>query len=392
MNLKLNTKVLDGYRFLLALWVAIGHFYIIIGGTKFFDIPIVSYLMAHPIIAVNGFMIITGFLMTYHYILREKKEPFREASTGIKFILRRLFRLYPVYLLAILAAFFLVEYMYQFRAETLQFFTGSTRTAFGAESKMETPTLLGLVSHLFFVHGLIPHQDSTILSVAWSLSLEMQFYVLFPVIFAFLFSRGTSVKFIAVTVLTTAISVLTLAHYKTYFDMPAALIFRMPIFLLGMMVAAASLGKLKWRYVWLNGAIILAFEDKYSAALAISLVLFLLLGSFKAYLPSFLYKGLNAVSNLLSSKFSTLGADISYSLYLMHLIILPFILKFYISFQLSKYATAGLTFATFIAVNFALSYLLHLYVEKPFIRIGKQFVSRIGSRREQAHAASKRAV
>ncbi|HFL2538660.1 TPA: hypothetical protein ACG3G9_003819, partial [Clostridioides difficile] len=85
--MKLNTSVLDGLRFLLALWVVCGHFYIIIGGTNLFNIPFVSSLLQQPIIAVNGFMIITGFLMTYHYILREEKEPFLEASTGVKFIL-----------------------------------------------------------------------------------------------------------------------------------------------------------------------------------------------------------------------------------------------------------------------------------------------------------------
>ncbi|AJY73994.1 hypothetical protein VN24_04430 [Paenibacillus beijingensis] len=138
----------------------------------------------------------------------------------------------------------------------------------------------------------------------------------------------------------------------------------------------------------------LAFEDKYSAALVITLVLFLLLEQFKSFLPSVLYKVLNFFSALLSNKVSKFGADISYSLYLMHLIILPFILKFYISFQLSKFVTAGLTFATFIIVNFALSYLLHLYVEQPFIRLGKNAVNRIGSRSpaEKARAASKTAV
>jgi peptidoglycan/LPS O-acetylase OafA/YrhL len=383
----LNTKVLDGLRILLALWVACGHFYIIIGGKKLFEIPVVSTLLQKPIVAVNGFMMITGFLMTYHYILREKKEPFLEATTGIKFILRRLFRLYPVYLIAIIAAFFLVENMYLFRKEALEFFTGSSMTAFGAESKLETPTLLGLLSHLFFVHGFFPHQDSSILSVAWSLSLEMQFYVLFPVIFAFLFRKQVSFRFVFMTVLAIAASAFSLKYFMGYFEMPAALIFRMPIFLLGIMLAAAALDKLKWRYVILNSAVILAFEDKFTIVLAVGIAAFMFAENLKRFLPKSVYAIVHFFVKLLSSKTAKIGADVSYSLYLMHMILLPFLLKFFIGLGLSKLMTAGLTFAAFIVINFALSYVIHLYVEQPFIRIGKQVVDKIKPARPSAGLA-----
>ncbi|MDK8189273.1 acyltransferase [Paenibacillus sp. UMB7766-LJ446] len=372
--MKLNTSVLNGLRLLLALWVVCGHFYIVIGGKNFIDIPFISSLLQQPIIAVNGFMLVTGFLMTYHYILREQKEPFLEAPTGIKFILRRLFRLYPVYFIAIIAAFFLVENMYLLRKEILEFFTGSSITVFGAESKLETPTLIGMFSHLFFLHGLIPHQDSTILSVAWSLSLEMQFYIIFPIIFAILFRKQTGLRFSIITLFSVALSVLSLNYLKSYFDMPAALFFRMPVFILGMMVAAAALKKIKWRFVTLNGLIILAMEDKLTIILTVGLIFLMFYENLKYILPRSIYSIISFFAGLLSNKLSKFGADISYSLYLIHMIIMPFIIKFFINFNYSKLLTAGLSFVSLLAITITLSYILYLYVEKPFIVMGKRLV------------------
>lgn len=373
--MKLNTSVLDGLRFLLALWVVCGHFYIIIGGTNFFNIPFVTSLLQQPIIAVNGFMIITGFLMTYHYILREEREPFLEASTGVKFILRRFFRLYPIYFLAIIAAFFLVENMYLLRKEILEFFTGSSVTVFGNESKLETPTLVGMFSHLLFIHGLIPHEDSTILSVAWSLSLEMQFYVIFPIIFSVLFRKQASLRFSVITVISVVVSVLSLNYLKSYFDMPAALFFRMPVFILGMMVAAAALKKLRWRFVALNGCIILAMEDRLTVILSIGLIFLMFYENLKLVLPRSIYSIISLIGGLLSNKVSKFGADISYSLYLMHMLIMPFIIKFFIDLNYSKLLTAGLSFVSLLVITITLSYVLYLYIEKPFIAMGKRVVA-----------------
>jgi peptidoglycan/LPS O-acetylase OafA/YrhL len=69
------------------------------------------------------------------------------------------------------------------------------------------------------------------------------------------------------------------------------------------------------------------------------------------------------------------------------MILLPFLLKFFIGLGLSKLMTAGLTFAAFIVINFALSYVIHLYVEQPFIRIGKQVVDKIKPARPSAGLA-----
>jgi peptidoglycan/LPS O-acetylase OafA/YrhL len=65
-----NTKFLDGTRFLFALWVILGHFFFYIGGSDLIQIPLLGPLILSPGVAVDGFMVVTSFLMMYHYILR----------------------------------------------------------------------------------------------------------------------------------------------------------------------------------------------------------------------------------------------------------------------------------------------------------------------------------
>jgi peptidoglycan/LPS O-acetylase OafA/YrhL len=372
-----DTRSLDGIRFLLALWVACGHFFIIVGGSNTIDIPLLSKILSNPIVAVDGFMMITGFLMTYHYFLRAAKEPVNEFATGMKFVIRRLFRLYPVYLIAIICATFLVSQMYMNREEILLFFTGNSLTIWGGESKHETPTLIGFVSHLFFAHGIIPGQDSTLLSVAWSLSLEMQFYVLFPILFALLFHNKSRIIILPVTVLAVIISFVTLKFYTHWFAMPSVLIFKFPIFLLGMLMASACLNKMRWRYFFAAALLILPFENKMTIVVALLVMMFLTLDKLKGYLNPVVFKFISFFRNVLSSKAAKLGADISYSLYLFHMILMPFVIKFFINLGISKYQVLGLSFVTFIVLSILISYIGYVAVEKPFINIGKNVVRRI---------------
>jgi peptidoglycan/LPS O-acetylase OafA/YrhL len=359
------------------MWVACGHFFIIVGGSNTIDIPILSKILANPIIAVDGFMMITGFLMAYHYFLREAKEPINEFATGMKFVIRRLFRLYPVYLLAIICATFLVSQMYINREEILIYFTGDSLTIWGGESKHETPTLIGFVSHLLFAHGIIPGQDSTILSVAWSLSLEMQFYVLFPILFALLFRNKSRIMIFSVTVSAVIMSYVTLKFYTHWYDMPALLIFKFPIFLLGMLMAAACLNKMKWSYFYVAALLILPFESKMTILAALAIMLFLFLDKLKGHMNPVVFRVISFFRSILSGKAAKLGADISYSLYLFHMILMPFVIKFYINLGLSKYQTLSLSFVTFIVLSTLISYAGYVVIEKPFINIGKKVVRKL---------------
>jgi hypothetical protein len=159
-------KFLDGFRFILALWVVGGHFYDHIGGPKIYELP-EFFLMTlnKPIIAVYGFMIITGFLMMYNYLARQKNEPFNSRTTIIKFWLRRLFRLYPVYIIMVVIAFFTFVKVTQIDQENLVFFTGSNVTQWGFARSVAQPGIADLISHIFLIHGLFPEFHDSILGV-----------------------------------------------------------------------------------------------------------------------------------------------------------------------------------------------------------------------------------
>ena len=84
-------ECLDGLRGLAALWVLAGHCVLFSG----WSLPIVD----KPDLGVDLFMMLSGFLMVFHYQLRSKKEPWSEPGTWLKFWTRRYFRIAPLYYL-----------------------------------------------------------------------------------------------------------------------------------------------------------------------------------------------------------------------------------------------------------------------------------------------------
>lgn len=202
----------------MAWWVVFDHGLHLIGegGTTKGNEPPFLAFVPHKVIAlltqgptaVHVFMIISGFVIAN--LLLSKREGYAAYLT------RRAFRLFPIYLLCLglaLASMHLHRIAYidnpfsEFRLNEINL---------AASEDQNFLTHLGL--HVSLLHGLVPnvlvpHASGALLTPAWSLSLEWQFYLLAPLLVAALISRGVIVRW-SCALLLTAVAVL-LPHQTT---------------------------------------------------------------------------------------------------------------------------------------------------------------------------------
>jgi peptidoglycan/LPS O-acetylase OafA/YrhL len=108
---------------------------------------------------VELFFVISGFILGLPFAASHLKSA--PPVKLRKYYLRRLTRLEPPYFVAVLLIFFL---------------------AVRVQGKTVTALLPHLSASLFYVHNLIFAQPSTFISVAWSLEIEVQFYLLVPLL------------------------------------------------------------------------------------------------------------------------------------------------------------------------------------------------------------------
>lgn len=134
-------------RFILAMLVVIVHFGLHL---PFFKESVLSEMYHYGAVAVSFFFFLSGFVLAYNY---------KKGVSPKSFLLKRLFRLYPTYLitfLIVLTTVYLVE--------------GNAPTVFHSIANM-----LGLQSWF-------PGYALQVNFPSWSLSVEFFFYLCFPII------------------------------------------------------------------------------------------------------------------------------------------------------------------------------------------------------------------
>jgi peptidoglycan/LPS O-acetylase OafA/YrhL len=361
--------VLDALRGFLAFWVFYGHVKMASIGK--------DVLWGSPAIAVDGFMLLSGFLMAYHWILREDK--FKSFWRQTKdFYLRRFFRIAPLYYLLLT-----IGYVFQDRLFAIKGVVNSiVPPAWGGEvTAIDTAvaraiSIKNIIAHFSFSFGLFPKYASSTILPDWSISLEMQFYLLFPLLVILITRFGSATITFLVFLLTIITNKFIGLHEHAglflRYPQPSMIFFKLNIFFTGIFFAYAFLTKDNKRKIgWLILGLISLYDSKIQVFIIALLLLLLLF---------FDEEGDELINKIGLSKLSRFIGDTSYAVYLLHIIVMYPIL--YILFQQDWYGSLAIyprllvSLLVITPVVYGLSYLIYWFIERRWILIGKGIASR----------------
>ncbi|MBP1884185.1 acyltransferase family protein [Sinorhizobium mexicanum] len=369
---KIRIDCLDGLRGVASLWVMIGHALLLTG----WRLPILS----EPDLGVDLFIMLSGFLMVFHYQLRAAKEPWELTSTWGSFWIRRFLRIAPLYYVLLAVAFALGAWLFESRM-IIDAFLGRTPQA--PYRYLDNGLTNGLM-HASFLFGLSPDYAYRTPLPDWSIGLEMQFYAVFPFIMLLL-KKGGWLKGALFTALVAVAIVSTAGVLGVRFPMPAFLPLKMHIFLCGMLLALGLHAGRSKALLHGGAAVALALlpiggdmtMTKMLMRVMLVAVFFALL--YHRLIDNVVGIRLRALSSSLGNGFFHWLGELSFGAYLWHLIFLQPIAAYFIA-AFGDTITAPMRFAVVTAILVPLVYaaacMTFLAVERPGQRLAKRVIGR----------------
>lgn len=342
----------DGLRFLaifmVVIWMHTTHFI----DEKFFSGQLIESAYWRNFIMEGGngvaiFFMISGFILslpfaTLHFDKTTDKKPLNLK----RYYLRRLVRLEPPYLIALII-----------------FFIGNVWVL----HKFEFGELLPhFFASAFYLHNTIYDSFSFVLPIAWSLEVEVQFYLLAPFLCFVYLIRS---KYLRWTIFLLAIIASGIYNYQ--FIMGNVVKF-FCFFAIGMLITDLYCNKekfihsSKWCFfIGLVSLLGIVFIPTLTSYTGYWIKFFLAAVFFYTVLTN------SGMKTIFSNRYLTIIGGMCYSIYLLHfgvLSALGYILKDS-KLNLSNYYFIPLYFVSFSACILIISAVYFLLVEKPFMKL-----------------------
>lgn len=340
---------IDGLRFIAIFWVAVWMHLPTMLNQHLFNGSLLADKYAAAVVLEGGqgvpfFFMISGFILALPFI-KEKLSGGQPVSLR-KYYLRRLTRLEPPYLAALLISFLLLIFY---------------------KSSSINDQLPHLAASSVYVHNIVYNSASSVLGVAWSLEVEVQFYILAPFLcFIFLIKQQLPRRVLLVLL----ILVSALYAWGSLWKQPAILPNFICYFFSGMLLADLYSGghKLKFGYNigFAAGAIILLglpFVISLHSVWLFLLKLFLLFTAFYFVLFN------DRLKRLMSRQWITIIGGMCYSIYLLHVLIMSGMLKWLNAMPLLQGPLAVIIYAVILVVAVLLfSAVFYRLIEQPCMR------------------------
>jgi peptidoglycan/LPS O-acetylase OafA/YrhL len=371
-------KFINLFRALAAFWVLTAHC-MIWGGWHGLPLP-------SPKIAVDLFMIISGYLMTANAVEREKKESLTKLRNQIRFWLRRFFRIAPAYYLSLFVAVVTKSYFLSGYQKLQNLNPEKWSANFIYDPKRIEYTFKNIFIHVSFLFGVHPTWSFSTFLPDWSLSLEMQFYVVFPALILF-FTSNDLMLFSTVIGLSAFAFGVFINNFAGYYE-PSLLLFKLNYFITGILAfhILNSISEMKKSIgLILTAYILVSLDVRYKwqwPVLPLLLSIFLYIGWLEkvARAPRWL-------RILLNNKLVQFASNASYGVYLFH--------GFFISafglilYNFSNLLSLSPTWRVLLMLIFVTSgayvtaYIVFRWIESPGIAFGKLVIRRFVSLKSQ---------
>lgn len=310
---------------------------------------------------VQLFFLISGFILTY------------VASKGIffptNFFIKRFFRLAPLFYTVLIICYLI-----------------GFNNLLEDDVPMQTLDTANLVWHMSFLHGLHPDYLRSIISIFWSLTPEVVFYLFFPLLF--LLSGKNLVKCLVVALIVApfAAPIARLIFGDTgtvVIWISKSPIVNMYLFVFGMLVYKYPdfFKKNAWKYIaFVAAALFLMNEIGHGIRVAnnISRVFFVNYnyGYVLLSFPFLVYSDVFLAKIIFDNPLITLIGKISYSAFLLHSLAIVAVKN-----NSFIHVPLMIEFALTMIITIFICYLSYTYIEQPMIGLGNRIVKILNEKR-----------
>ena len=358
----IKIKYLDSLRGIAVLLVLLVH-------TNQYGSPHIpiwlNNIVSQGAIGVQLFFILSALTLYISFNFREGKEKYPIFS----FLIRRFFRIAPLYYLGI------IYYLYQ---DGL-----GPRFWLGDEKEI---SIYNILSNFSFTHGLNPYWINSVVPGGWSIAVEMSFYLILPFLYKKIKNFNEAFIFVLISLFIRYIILFFLEKnnmissdllWKEYLF----LFFpnQLPIFALGIMLffnIKREDNVLSGKTLILAGLFILIihFSDIKNDIFPFHFIYavgfyFLILGLSRKSVKFF-------VNNI-----TVFIGKISFGMYIVHFGILFFLdsnnFLHFLPFEITNFV---LNYLIVTALSILISYFLHIYIEQPFQKIGNKLINQLNTK------------